>query len=84
MKKSFVESQNQKMIDIEKFMESFKKSISKKLDRHEDTFKNIADRMKSFEVTQKEYKKRLNRLEDGRDPNKNEVIELQHVRNLYF
>jgi len=49
------------MIDIEKFMESFKKSISKKLDRHEDNFKNIADRMKSFEVTQKEYKKCLNR-----------------------
>jgi len=65
-------------------MDSFKESISKRLDRHEDTFKNIADRMKSFEVTQKEYKKRLNRLEDGRDPNKNEVIELQHVRNLYF
>jgi len=44
------------MIDIENFMESFKKFISKKLDRHEDHFKNIADRMKSFEVTQKESK----------------------------
>ena len=65
-------------------MESFKESISKRLDGHEDNFKNIADRMKSFELTQKEYKKCLNRLENGRDPDKNDVIELQNVNNLYY
>ena len=59
-------------------MESFKESISKRLDGHEDKFKNLAAK------TQKEYKKCLNRLENGRDPDKNDVIELQNVNNLYY
>jgi hypothetical protein len=66
-------------------MESFKESISKRLDGHEDNFKNITDVTQiEYEVTQIEYKKCLNRLEDGRDPDKNDVIELQNVNNLYY
>jgi hypothetical protein len=70
------------MIDIEKYMGSFKESITKRLDRHEENLKNFSDKMKSFEITQREYKRRLNRLEDGRDPDKNEDIELKHVKNF--
>jgi hypothetical protein len=80
--KKFVKSQNQKMIDTEKYMGSFKESITKRLDRHEDSLKNFSDKMKSFEITQREYKRRLSRLEDGRDPDKNEDIDLKNVKNF--
>ncbi len=39
------------MLEIENFMESFKESITKRLDRCEVNFKNLVDTMKSFEVT---------------------------------
>ncbi len=55
------------MIDIEKYMESFKESISERFEKHENNFKNLTDKMKSFEVTRIEYKKRLSRLEDRRN-----------------
>ena len=82
--KKFVKSQNQKMIDIEKYIGSFKESITKRLDRHEDNLKNFSDKLKSFEITQREYKRRLSSLENGRDPDKNEEIELKHVKNFLF
>ena len=53
-------------------MESFKESVSKRLERHEDNLKNLDDKIKSFEVTQREYKNRLSRLEDERNTDENE------------
>jgi len=62
-------------------MEPFKESISKRFDKQEENFKN---KMKSFEVTQREYKKRLSRLEDRRNTDENEDIELQQVINFNY
>ena len=67
------------MLEVEKYMESFKESVSKRLERHEDNLKNLDDKIKSFEVTQREYKNRLSRLEDERNTDENEDIELHHV-----
>jgi len=66
------------MLDIEKHMES----ISKRFEKHENNFKNLTDKVKSFEVTQREYKKRLSRLENRRNQEENEDIELQQVNNF--
>jgi predicted RNase H-like nuclease (RuvC/YqgF family) len=68
------------MLDIEKHMES----ISKRFEKHENNFKNLTDKIKSFEVTQREYKKRLSRLEDRSNTDENENNKLQQVKNLYF
>ncbi len=68
------------MHGIERYMESFKESISKRFERQEEEIKSLADKMKIFEETQREHKKRhLNR----RNPDDNDVLELQHVR-VYF
>ena len=72
------------MLDIEKYMESFKESITKRFEKQEDNFKNLTNTVKSFEVTQREYKKRLSRLEDRRNKDENEDIELHQVKNLNF
>ena len=72
------------MLDMEKYMESFKESISKRFEKQEENFENIVDKVKNFEVTQKEDKKRLSRLEDQRNTVENEGIELQQVKNLNF
>jgi hypothetical protein len=69
------------MLDIESYMEPFKKSISKRFDKQEENLKN---KMKSFEVTQREYKKRLSRLEDRRNTDENKDIELQQVINFNY
>ena len=71
------------MLDIEKYMESFKESITKRFEKQEDNFKNLTNTVKSFEVTQREYKKRLSRLEDRRNKDENEDIELHQVKNYY-
>jgi len=73
-----------KILDMEKYMESFKESISKRFENQEENFKNIVDKMKSFEVTQREYKKLSNRLEDRGKTDGNEGIELQQVTYLNF
>ena len=72
------------MLDMEKYMESFRESISKKFEKHEENFKNLVDKVKSFEVTQREYKKRFSRLEDRKNTDENEDIELQQVKNLNY
>jgi len=72
------------MIDIEKHMESFKESISKRIEKQEDNFKNLTDKVESFEETQKENEKRLSRLEHRKNTDENEDIELEQVRNLNF
>ena len=72
------------MFDIEHYMELFKESISKRLERHENNFKDLVNKVKSIEVTQNEYKQRLRRLEDGRNQSENEDIELQHVKDILF
>jgi hypothetical protein len=72
------------MLDIEKYMESFKESNSKRFEKQEEKFKNIVDKVKSFEVTQREFKKRLSRLEDQRNMEENEDIEIQQVRKLNY
>ena len=40
--------------------------------------------MKSFEVTQREYKKRVRRLEDGSNADETEDIMPKHVKNILF
>jgi hypothetical protein len=77
----FRQSLEKKILDMEKYMESFKESISKRFEKQEENFKNIVDKVKSFEVTQREYKKRLTRLEDRSNTDENEDIELQQVKN---
>jgi len=72
------------MLDIEKYMESFKESNSKRFEKQEENFRILTDKVKSFEVSQREYKKRLSRLEDQKNTDENENIELQQVRNLNF
>ena len=73
-----------KILDMEKYMESFKESISKRFEKQEENFENLTDKVKSFEVTQREYKKRLSRLEDRRNTDENEDIELQQVKNFNY
>ena len=72
------------MFDIETYMESFKETITIRLERHENNFKDLVNKVKSIEVTQNEYKQRLRRLEDGRNQSENEDIELQHVKDILF
>ena len=72
------------MFDIETYMESFKDTITIRLERHENNFKDLVNKVKSIEVTQNEYKQRLRRLEDGRNQSENEDIELQHVKDILF
>ena len=67
------------MLDIEKYMESFKESISKRFEKQEENFRNLAGKMKRFEVTQIENKKRL---KDGRNLNK--IEDRQQVKNFIF
>ena len=64
---------------MEKYLESFKESISKRIENQEENFKI---KMKSFELTQKEYTKRLSRLENQRNMDENDDIELQQVKIL--
>ena len=68
------------MLDIEKHMES----ISKRFEKHENNFKNLTDKVKSFEVTQREYKKRLSRLEDLSNKDEKEDTESHQVKNLNY
>ncbi len=82
--KSFVKSLEKKMLDIERYMETFQESISKRFEKQENNFMNLTDKMKSFEVTQREYKKRLSSLEDHRNADENEDIELQKVKNFNY
>ena len=70
-----------KILDMEKYMESFKRSISKRFENQEKIFRN---KIESFELTQKEYRIRLSRLEDRRDTDENEGIELQRVKNFKY
>ena len=82
--KSFVKSLEKKMLDIERYMESFKESISKRFEKHENNFKSLTDTVKSFEVTQREYSKRLGRLEDLSNKDEKEDVELQQVKNFKY
>ena len=72
------------MLDIERYVESFKESITKRFDKQEENFESLTNKVKSLEVTQREYKKRLSSLEDQRNNDENEDIELQHVKNSNF
>ena len=69
---------------MEKYMESFRESISKRFEKHENYFKNLTDKVKSFEITHKEYKNRLSRLKNRGNTDENEDIELQQVNCLNF
>jgi hypothetical protein len=55
------------MLDIERYVDSFKEPISKRYEKQEENFKNLTNTVKSFEMMQREYKKRLCRLEDRRN-----------------
>ena len=80
----FRQSLEKKMLDMEKYMESFKESVSKRFEKHENYFKNLTDKVKSFEITHKEYKNRLSRLKNRGNTDENEDIELQQVKCLDF
>jgi hypothetical protein len=83
-KSQLVKSLEKKMLEAEKLMESFKETIAKRFEKQEENFKNIVNKVKSFEVTQRKYKNRLIRLEDRRNTDENKDIELQHVKNFIF
>ena len=83
-KSQLVKSLEKKMLEAEKLMESFKETIAKRFEKQEENFKNIVNKVKSFEVTQREYKNRLSRLEDRRNTDENKDIELRHVKNFMF
>jgi len=70
------------MLGIKRYRESFKESISKRFEKQEENINILTNKVKNFEVTQREYKKRLSRLEDQRNTDENENIELQQVKNL--
>ena len=72
------------MLDTERNMESFKESITKRFEKQEENLKNLTNTVKSFEVTQREYKKRLSRLEDRKNTGEIEKIELHQVMNHYY
>ena len=72
------------MLNIERYMESFKESISIRFEKHENNFKNLTDTVKSFEVTHREYSKRLGRLEDLNNKGEKEDIELEQVKNFKY
>ena len=67
------------MLNLETNKESFKDFISKKLERHEDNFQNLADKIKTIEVMLNEQKMRLKSLEDDKKRGDNSSIELKHV-----
>jgi hypothetical protein len=69
------------MLDMEKYMESFKESISVRFEKQEENFKKFTDKVENFEVTHRE---RLSRLEERINEGENENVELQQVRNLNF
>ncbi len=70
------------MLGIEKYSESFKESVVKRLERNECNFNNLVNKVNSIQVTQNEYKKRLKSLEDGRNHVENDNIELKCVKNI--
>jgi hypothetical protein len=72
------------MLELEKYIGSFKESISKRFEKQEKEFKSLADKMTSFEEAQIENKKRLSRLEDGRNKDGKEDIELNYVKSCFF
>ena len=74
------------MLDMEKYIESFKESISVRFEKQEENFKKFTDKVENFEVTHREYSERLSRLEEwiNEGENENENVELQQVRNLNF
>ncbi len=70
-------SLEKRMIDVAEFTESFKK-ISKRLDRHEESFHDI-------ELFHIEIKKRLRGLELARNrSDEYKGIELQQAKNILF
>jgi len=71
------------MLEVEKYMGSFKDSITKRFEKQDKEFKSLSDKIKSFEYTQREYKKRLTHLEDKRDTYENEDFELQPVKSFF-
>ena len=55
------------MLDIQKCMNLFKESLSKRLERHEDNWKNLIDKIKAIEELLSEYKNRFRRLENWKN-----------------
>ncbi len=72
------------MLEVEKYMDLFKESISKRFEKQEENFKKLVSKVKSIEVTQREYKKRVRRLEDGSNADETEDIMPKHVKNILF
>jgi hypothetical protein len=72
------------MIDTEKDMELFKETVFKRLERHENNFRNLVEKVKGIEVSQSEHKRRLRGLEDVRTQGDSENVELRKVREIFF
>ncbi len=70
------------MVDTEKDMELFKETVFKRLERHENNFRNLVEKVKGIEVSQSEHKRRLRGLEDGRTRGDSENVELQQVKEV--
>ncbi len=72
------------MFVTEKYMESFKESIFKRLERHENNFRNLVEKVKGIEVSQSEHKRRLKGIEDDRTQDDSEDVELRKVREIFY
>ncbi len=64
-------------------MESFKESLFKRLERHENNFRNLVEKVKGIEVSQGEHKRRLKGIEDDRTQGDSENVELQQVKEVF-
>ena len=65
-------------------MKSFKESVFKRLERHENNFRNLVEKVKGIEVSQSEHKRRLKGIEDDRTQDDSEDVELRKVREIFY
>jgi hypothetical protein len=72
------------MFVTEKYMKSFKESVFKRLERHENNFRNLVEKVKGIEVSQSEHKRRLKGIEDDRTQDDSEDVELRKVREIFY
>jgi len=70
------------MFVTEKYMELFKETVFKRLEKHENNFRDLVEKVKGIEVSQSEHKRRLRGLEDGRTRGDSENVELQQVKEV--
>jgi hypothetical protein len=72
------------MFVTEKYMELFKETVFNRLEKHENNFRDLVEKVKGIELSQIERKKRLRGLKDVRTQGDSENVELGKVREIFF